>query len=182
VAELFHVHRIQPAPNGAFGHGELTGREIELEHFPAPQNQPGADVELARLFPDGLSFHGRQYMTQWPQQPNNDWALEGFLEAVRRAEFANRPSRMTSLFAFERLEDARAFAFMNSNPPVEVYRLDVEIAHRANFSLLRTLAMPVASSYALASAYWKGEQGPAPVLWEVLVDLPVTFGEIVPLR
>lgn len=62
---------------------------------------------------------------------------------------------------------------------MEIYRLDAETAHRGNFELFKNLVRPVSSSYALATAYWKGEQGPAGVLWEALVDLPVTLDEAI---
>ena len=88
---------------------------------------------------------------------------------------------MTSLFAFERLQDARAFVFGYAAMPVEIYRLDAEIAHRGNFELMKNFEMPVSSAYALATAYWNGEQGPSAALWEALVKLPVTLGATVPL-
>ncbi len=107
--------------------------------------------------------------------------VEAFFEAVRRGEHPQRPSRMTSLFAFERLADARAFLFGYAAMPAEIYRLEAEISHRGNFELLKNFAMPVSSGYTLATAYWNGEQGPMPALWEVLVKLPVTLGATVPL-
>lgn len=180
MPELFHVRRVTQGP---FTRQELTGREIQLEAKTAPASQPGADSELQRLFPGGISQHGTRYMTAWPpeQKDINSWALEAFFEAVRRGEHPHRPSRMTSLFAFERLEDARTFLFNYGAAFAEIYRLDAEIAHRGNFELLKNLVMPVSSAYALASAYWNGEQGPAGALWEVLVELPVILGETVPL-
>jgi hypothetical protein len=175
--EGFHVTRTQQHTTGM--PPIPLGTVADLAPSPAVYG-PGAGAELARLFPAGLTAHGRQYMTEFNPQAAPTWALECFLEAVRRAEFDALPSRMQSVFAFETLSDAKAFVggFRNGQP-CAIYRVRGRTAHRANMSLLNTMAAPGAVAFTLARSYWLGEQGPRPPLWELLLRPPVEFAEVV---
>jgi hypothetical protein len=92
---------------------------------------------------------------------------------------------MTSAYAFETLNDARAFIGKYGLSVVRsgIFEVDGNVVHRGNMELASmNLAMYAgAFSFAVARAYWLGEQGPAPALWEVLLEPPVRLGRVVEL-
>lgn len=103
-------------------------------------------------------------------------------EAVRRADYLDRPSRLQSIFAMATLAEARAFIAVHRAPhPCGVWRVRGELGLKANMALLTFLGTPGAGAYsfALAGAYWRGEQGPAAALWELLLVPPVEVLELV---
>jgi hypothetical protein len=157
-----------------------VGQQLALRPPPAIYF-PGANAEVARLFPSGLSEHGVRYMAN--AAPPNDWASwsnESLLEAVRRAEHSDRPSRMTSVFAFETEEDSLAFAnTFRAGMTCAIVRLSAKVGHRGNMSLLRLTGAPGAHSFSMARSYWKGDRGPVAELWELLLVPPVTVVDIV---
>lgn len=119
-------------------------------------------------------------MTIWPNPGAYAWPMEVFLEAVRRADHAEKPSRMTSAYAFETIEDAYAFIGRYGLQTIQsdIYEVDGEVLHRGNMELvsINMPACPGAYSFAVARAYWLGEQGPAPALWELLLRPPIRVG------
>jgi hypothetical protein len=179
---VFYVHRISQPPAGAVNLPLAEGSELALADHPPPIG-PGSRAELARLFPAGMTNHGRGYMTLWPGEQSRTWGTEVFLEAVRRADHPNKPSRMTSAYAFETIEDARAFIGRYGLNVVQsvIFEVDGRIMHRGNMELasLDVSRFAVAFAFAVARAYWLGEQGPAPALWEVLLEPPVRLGRVV---
>jgi hypothetical protein len=104
------------------------GQILELRPGPAIY-APGAEAEMQRLFPQGVSAHGVRYLAEWPpgdQWPT--WAVEAFFEAVRRGEHPQKPSRLTSVFAFETEDEALAFAAKyRRTMPVGLWRVDGEV-------------------------------------------------------
>ena len=179
VADAFHVAVTQQPMDG--GAPFDFGTKIELEPGPAIY-APGAGAELSRLFPEGLTQHGKTYMTTTPADASawSSWAIELFFEAVRFGEFDDRPSRMQSVFGFASVADAETFVGgFRAGQPCAIYRIQGEVAHRANMSLLQVNALPGAVPFGLARSYWLGEQGPRPPLWELLLRPPVEFVELV---
>lgn len=179
MPDYFHVCRVQvPAP----GVIPSPTPGSTLDRVAAtPPLAPGSDDEIRRLFPAGMTSHGQQYVAGWPApEAQPSWAVEAFFEAVRRAEYPDRPSRFESIFAFETVADARAFVGgFRLGTPCAIYRVKGDAGHRANMSLLRLLGLPIAYAFALAGHYWRGERGPAPELWEVLLAPPVEVLEVV---
>src|SRR5512146_681924 len=179
MGEAFHV-AVTQRPNG--GEDPFSdGTEITLDATPAIY-APGAEAEVVRMFPEGLTVHGRRYLAEAPS-PEQHWpsgAAESFFEAVRRAGFPDHPSRMQSVFGFESIDDARAFAGTHrSGTPCAIYKLRGEIAHRANMSLLELCNHPGAVAFGLARSYWRGEPGARPVLWELLLRPPISSFELI---
>lgn len=178
---MYHVHRQTGTPPGTIPIALQEGSVLGLTDHPPPIG-PGSRDELARLFPDGMTNHGRQYMTTFPQDQGAAWATEALLEAIRRAEHPDKPSRMTSVFAFETIPDARAFVGrygLIANRSM-IFEIDGNVLHRANMELTGVSAsLAGAFSFAAARAYWLGEQGPAPALWELLLEPPITLGRVV---
>jgi hypothetical protein len=177
LTDAFHV---TPTQQPATGEPPIApGTIVDLADPPALYS-PGAAAELGRLFPDGLTTHGSRYMAGFDPGAAPTWFLESFLEAVRRAEFPARLSRMQSLFAFESIADAKSFiGTYRDGQACAIYRVRGGIGHRANMSLLATNTGPGAIGFALARSYWLGEQGTRPPLWELLLRPPVEFVEIV---
>ncbi len=160
MVEAFHVDR-----TGALAVGAVLG----VEPSPSlPAGVPALDDE----WKNGLTRHGVQYALS--DQLNGSTAPEWFFELVRRGEFPKAPSRFQTVFAFESIHDARAFRFeFGGNYGVPIVRVKGERAHRANMRLIRWTA-PSVSTLANARAYWRGDQGVATPLWELLLCPPVT--------
>jgi hypothetical protein len=71
------------------------------------------------------------------------------------------------------LADARAFRHaVGGVLSVPIFRVRGELTHRANMNLIRWTA-PAVGGLARAREYWRGEQGIAAPLWEVLLVPPV---------
>lgn len=176
MTEVFHV-ATRPT-DGAPSHVPGT----VLQHVAAqPTTYPGGRDAALRRYPGGLSSHGSRYLVGWPQ-PNDQPAFvaEAVFEAVRLAEHPEKPSRMTAWFASETLIDARAFVAAHRQAVfVDIWRAQGEVLHRGNMALLNALALPVVAAIERASAYWRGDQGPAPAAWEVLTAPGMTLVEIV---
>ena len=86
-----------------------TGSVMTLE---APPGLPFGGPDLAQDWP-AMSKHGIQY-AGWAAF-DGSVVSEWFFELVRRSEFPDRPSRFTSVFAFETLAEARAFRHFSGN-------------------------------------------------------------------
>jgi hypothetical protein len=174
MAEVFHV----AARRDRHLMSHAAGTVLGYQH-PVVTTYPGAHAAISARFPGGVSSHGAQYLASWPgDQPA--WATEAVFEAVRLAEHPDKPSRLTSWFAGESLEDARAFvASYRSAVYVDIWRADAEIVHRANMGLLGAVGVPVIAALERASAYWRGERGPAAAMWEVLTAPGMRLLEVV---
>jgi hypothetical protein len=167
VADFFHVSH---APGTGLLPDELTLR-TDYPWVPAP-----AQSLVAEWFPEGLTQHGRQYLLDFQSDPNSR-TLEVMWELVRRAEFQDKRSRMTSVFAMASLEDALAFrAEFRAGPKAGIYRVDGECCHMGNMRLIGWGATG-ATAIANARSYWRGERGEASELWECLLKPPVTVTE-----
>ncbi|MEX2448025.1 MAG: hypothetical protein WD404_04690 [Solirubrobacterales bacterium] len=179
MIELFHVI---PTQQQATGQPPIQpGAVVNLEAPPGVY-APGASEEMVRLFPGGITRHGRRYLTEPSSDPKlwPSWTAELFVEAVRRAEFPGACSRMESIFGFEAIEDARAFIESHrGGQPCAIYRIRGELAHRGNMSLLQVNGRPGVTAFSAARSYWRGDQGAASTLWESLLRPPVEFVEIV---
>lgn len=140
---------------------------------------------LETMFPDGISNHGKQYLIDsWlileqngvrinyaPVEP----LMEVVLELVRRSEFPNLPSRMSSMFCWESLDCANNFISNNNLTNVNVYEVEAEDYFVGDMSII-FLGGQLIHSLELARKYWAGEKGPNPIL-EAIVPLPVKIGK-----
>ena len=143
---------------------------------------PTSATQLVReWFPNGMTQHGIRYLLAADAQIERDRTIELVWEMVRRSEFHERPSRMDSIFAWETLDDAKAFqARHRAHFQTLIYRVDGEARHRANMPLLSAFAGAGVSGIQDARAYWRGERGMAAELWEYLLAPPVTVLAHVP--
>ncbi len=181
MPEVFHVATRPPYPPQPVGPGHVPETVFALT--PAPfMADFGVNAAITRRYPSGVSSHGAQYLTGCPVDDAQrvSWAAEAVWEGVRASEFPDKPSRMTSWFACETLEDAHAFAGQfRFNQFVDIWRAEATVTHRGNMSLLNAIGVPVAVAHERAAAYWRGERGPASTLWEVLVEPGMRLIEIV---
>ncbi|WP_104472848.1 DUF2441 domain-containing protein [Acinetobacter indicus] len=140
---------------------------------------------LEKMFPDGISNHGKQYLIDsWlilerngirtnyaPVEP----LMEAVLELVRRSEFPNLPSRMSSMFCWESLDCANNFITSNRLTNVNIYEIEAKDYFVGDMSII-FLGGQLVHSLELARKYWAGEKGPKPIL-EAVVPLPIKIGK-----
>ena len=140
---------------------------------------------LEAMFPNGISNHGKQYLIDaWliikENEIRTNYApveplMEAILELVRRSEFPNLPSRMTSMFCWGNLNDANTFIEKNGLTSANIYEIETESYFMGDMSII-FLGGQLIHSLELARKYWAGEKGPNPIL-EMIVPLPVTVGK-----
>jgi hypothetical protein len=154
-----------------------VGQTLELSPVDL-QGIPDLETHYKHLFPNGVSDHGHRYL---PYRANErEPAIELLWEFVRRAAFPNRPSRLTSAFAWQSLDDARRFKQENHLPDARIYEVRGGTPFVANMTLLNNSA-PLLRTSQMAYAYWEGSIGPTSVglaepRWEVLLSSPVVVG------
>lgn len=164
------------------------GNQLDLtlaDNFNRPLwNLPGwfseseLKTHLIELFPDGLSFHGWQYLldrhdfekigTSQISYVNHEVTVELIFEYVRRASYPKLPSRFQSFFAWGSIEEARAFR-QNQQP---IYQLECKQFFKADQKLLTSGVQNIAGSLC-AHKYWSGKATNEP-RWEYLLLPPVT--------
>ena len=137
-------------------------------------------AHVHQLFPDGLSLHGWEWMT-WHSQictdhngikyTHNERAIELAFEFVRRAAFPGQRSRLQSYFAWNSLDDAKAFA--TAGQPI--YRLEPSVVLRADQRWLHLSEQNAIASFQ-AHRYWTGIGTAAPK-WEYVLAAPVKVAE-----
>lgn len=171
MPRFFHLHA---------GQGLAVGSELSLRTYSALT--PELQQHLSELFPDGLSEHGGTYLGLNPARIEdvkaNGWR-ESIFEFVRRSIAPDRPSRFTAVFACASVEEARIFRRSRRNGTGTIYELEAAESFRTNMGLLDESTSFLAVSEA-AHAYWRGEQGLWPPLWEELIVPPARVISIVP--
>ncbi|MGW6619598.1 hypothetical protein ACWF99_00115 [Nocardia sp. NPDC055002] len=164
----------------------------------------GSSIELSphsspRWFAGGLSGHGQTYLNGEFQFKfvnlqgedryaiNQDTSLELLWELLRLNEYPQAPSRLQSVFGWERLEDARQFA--EAGQQGTIWEIEAEQpGFRADMSLLKSLprtgdALQLARIYwAQLDAYDRSQLPPefGPPVWEHLLTPPVRVVRAVP--
>lgn len=133
-----------------------------------------------KLFPCGLAPQGERYFIDnramiYERSEFLDWGLEFY----RRGVFPEKPSRYTSLFAWDTPEKAKHFRLTDGKPSDKIFTIQTDSYHRGDMSLLRNDQTVLGFTYRM-ELYWSGKTfNPEPV-WEYICSLPVTIGEQVP--
>jgi hypothetical protein len=142
---------------------------------------------VVSLFPSGLALHGKHYLfdeclivrglTPTAPQPFAQHVpiIELVAELVRRLSFPDHPSRFTSVFAWESLDDAKWFRQKYSSPEAPIFRMSGEMTFRGDINLL-LLGGTILGAWLYATKYWRGDSSASP-RWEVLVVPPVTIDD-----
>jgi hypothetical protein len=138
---------------------------------------------LRRLYPDGISWHGQNYLFDryyYTSVDNKEYVnqqpmLEMAYELVRLALFPGLPSRLTSFYAFELLEEAKHFQQQYCSGQGDIHRVSCDSYFRFDMNLLR-LGAGIPSTLVMAEHYWRGEASDSPC-WEILMQGPVSILE-----
>src|SRR5690606_23011516 len=126
------------------------------------------------LYPDGLSPHGWGYMTIRFGSPllqgggcglPNEPIMELIFEYVRRTDYADRPSRLQSFFAYDSLEKAK-----QEFPNTQIVRFVSEHHFRCDQTWLN-VSHQIAVAEFNAHRYWSGDASSTPE-WEFLITPP----------
>jgi hypothetical protein len=99
--------------------------------------------------------YGRVLKLFGPQ--HNHWLREQFLELVRKQEFPDKPSRLTSAFACENLAAAQFFKESSCKTGIvyEVEATDPEAkAHVTDFNCIQPIQGKIEDMYEVAKHYW----------------------------
>jgi hypothetical protein len=86
-------------------------------------------------FPSGLSSHGKTWLLDSNSEPHTR-LREMVFEFVRRSSFPGKPSRFQSVFAFNTLDDAKAFCNFYAAPGSAIWEVTAVDSFRANMMLL----------------------------------------------
>lgn len=167
---------------GFYGRGQLMLQkepyDDALNFLSSPRGNFSAEdnrQHLLSLFPDGLSLHGWDFALRRSTVPLSNGAVlldpscvvEMMFEYVRRASFPELPARFQSFFAFNNLEDVKAFA--NQLP---IYQVTSTNVFKFDQNWLTT-GDQISMIYYNADRYWSGAATPMPK-WEYLLVPPVT--------
>lgn len=165
-------------------------------------NNPNGQILIDKMFPSGISKHGEHYLNDSvyyfasslscldnifnSNTQNSIFFTEYTFELIRRIYFSNKPSRFTSLFAIEKLEDLKYWPEIYSkDTPVFEITTENKLAIFDGNYLKGGLAFSNNPLYQGFSAslnfeqalnYWSGKQSNSPKP-EVLLSLPVTIGK-----
>lgn len=150
-----------------------------LEGF---HSQRDSIEHINKLFPDGLSMHGWQYILNRhdfikTQDSSIFWdhstSVELLFESIRRERYGHVQSRFQSYFAWLNLEDAINFC----PPGKKVYEVEAENFHIGDMKLL-TMSVQGAIALLYGNKYWNSEFTNNPQK-EVLLKPPVIIGPVV---
>lgn len=152
---------------------------------------------LKDIYPSGLSMHGYNYFyNPGPIMSACDDESAALLiglifELVRRSHFPTKPSRYQSLFACQKVDEAKQFRNLLADERCDdeirvaaIYEvLTDDVVHCGDMRLLND-DCPVLELYRRAHLYWSGKtvklkEGQEP-FWEVLIPLPVLVGRQIP--
>lgn len=182
---------------------------LELLYNDNPERELQKHVNF--LFPCGVSDHGNTYFLKPSVSPNfmtaanqllststsleyaqlkhisdyfndcNMGIIEILFEYIRRAEFSDRPSRFTSFFAWENLEQAKKFRETHGNETMNIWKLEAKTFFRADMSLLTLGTSSILTLSYFAHRYWSGLPNlqDSDTLWEFLLPLPIKALHIV---
>ena len=140
-----------------------------------PVLDPDFANHLIKLFDDGISYHGYNYLVSAIEgkQTFTGWATEVYFECVRYKEFADAPSRFQSVFGWKNLEDAVLFA-----KGAPIYEISNDSGHfMADMNLLK-LDFDPEEKERKARKYWSGKPMSGALdykpLWEYIINTPAT--------
>jgi hypothetical protein len=177
--------------------GLHEGKRLDLMRPLADELSPLSD-HGDWLFPRGVSLYGTvnlyvPFAPSEPHLPTPHTLVNLLFEYVRRSHYADRPSRLMSVFACETVDEACWFAAIG--PPglrmttVPIFEVEVshDRIHRGDIAIIGALRgdravlgdgelLSAAKSW-LLHHYWQGLSLEHPKSrWEHVVELPVTVG------
>ncbi|EBM1235641.1 hypothetical protein JZC82_003913 [Salmonella enterica subsp. enterica serovar 4,[5],12:i:-] len=168
--ELFMVDR-----RGIYSTGDIVTPKKFADISPVEMSSL-----VDKLFPCGLAPQGEGYFINnaakiYIKSEFIDWGLEFY----RRGVFPQKPSRYTSLFAWDTPEKAKHFRLTNGKPSDKIFTIQTNSYHRGDMSLLRNDTSVLEFTYRM-ELYWSGKTFNLEPVWEYLCPLPVTIGKEIP--
>lgn len=145
--------------------------------------------KLKELYPNGISNHGLMYLsTQLPYRKddqNRHWIpntehMESLFELVRLWKFADKPSRFSSFFGCETLNEAKIFRDKFRAGKGCIYKVSANSFFKADMSLLLS-GGSIIGGYYYAERYWNGESSGEP-FWEILMSSPIKVIECIDVQ
>lgn len=147
--------------------------EYKAEGF---YNDPEVRKTIIKLFPNGISQHGINYLNQDFISPllNNVYYIQHILmieatfEYIRQIKFNNLPSRFESVFACKTLEEALKYKQgYREVSSAKIYKITGDLVFEADMNLLK-MGHCILGNYTMAEKYWNGEVSENPFM-EVLL-------------
>jgi hypothetical protein len=105
--------------------------------------------------------------------PNYEPVLEFIFELVRRLEFGNALSRLTSFYGCDTIQEARQFACKYPGKPI--FELESNRYEVRDMAYLALAATPI-HCWENARRYWSGMMSANPKR-ECVMELPITIGK-----
>jgi hypothetical protein len=155
--------------------------EGDTINLTSPIDIPSVFIDVLKMLtPGGLSPHGMNYLTNSGMPSTNiNASIDLSLELFRRSFFKTKPSRYQSIFAWDNIEDAKAFmgSLLPEFPNCVIYEISAnsEDLHRGDMSLL-TFGSTNLVYADLLRLYWNGTTFNKSPKWEYLIPLPVKVG------
>ncbi|WGM00905.1 hypothetical protein [Arsenophonus nasoniae] len=156
-----------------------TGDVVGLKRF---NDIRPAEMSLLvdHLFPRGVSPQGESYFINnnakiYDISPFIDWGLEFY----RRCVYPEKPSRYTSLFAWDSVEKARHFRLTEGKPSDKIFTIQTDIYHHGDMSLLNNNQTVLAFTN-IMDLYWSGKTFNSEPIWEYICPLPITISAEIP--
>lgn len=167
--QFFHVDRLRRL---------VLGASIETEHLPC-KGIDGLEAFAEAMFPDGATWHGHLHFLAG-DATDNDARIELVWELARRLYNPEAPSRLTAIFGWDSLDNARQFRDSMEPSGGAIWRLESAMApFRCDMNLLRLADAPVVVAM-LAQRYWAGQRiEEIEPRWELLVAAPATVVELI---
>lgn len=138
-------------------------------------NENEAKIKLKELYPNGISKHGIQYLSEkfdFSKSNGKDYVsnmpmIELTFELVRKIKFPNKPSRFTSVFGCESYEMAEKFRQEYRNNQGKIYKVLAERWNRLDMKFLY-VGPSILGNQIMAEKYWSEEPSSNP-FWEILM-------------
>jgi len=134
-----------------------------------------AKTKLNELYPNGLSKHGIQYLSEkfdFPKSNGKDYVpnmpmIELTFELVRKIKFPDTPSRFISVFGCESYEMAKKFRTEYRNNQGKIYKVLAEKWNKLDMGFLY-VGPSILGNQIMAEKYWSGKPSINP-FWEILM-------------
>lgn len=159
---------------------QILSLQIEQNDFPFWNveglfTETEAKDKLNELYPNGISKHGIQYLSEkfdFPKFNGKDYVpniamIELTFELMRKIKFPDKPSRFSSVFGCETYEIAKKFKNDYRNGKGNIYKVIAENFIKLDMNYL-FLGPSIIGNLIIAEKYWCGIPTSNP-FWEILM-------------
>lgn len=179
--DFFHVACVPGRFDDAPKILELDRACLDLPQYGEHPTKEDFKKLVKEYYPDGLSHFGKDYLMEpvrYERVNNYGYishvmSVDAYFEFVRRLRFPHQPSRYQTFFAWETLDEARAFNNFKAQGKGEIFLVTAERYARLDASWLVIGNFYIEGIY-FAEQYWLGHPNDKPS-WEYLLSFPVTI-------